>query len=66
MIDRDLLAYVETLPPQDRRTVEQALQGLRSVLSLKQPKADWAEGRDCITLLLSAVRRTARTVRAAH
>lgn len=40
MIDADFTAYVQGLPPEDRRTVEQALLGMRRFLEPEALSAD--------------------------
>ncbi len=60
MIDNDFAAYIEGLPAQDRRTVEQALVGLRSALN-QVPRAEAeVEGRLRVSEMLKAVRHLAQ------
>lgn len=59
MIDQDFAAYVEGLPPQDRRTVEQALRGLRSALRVgpqREPEAARREVDGLIVRVTKALR----------
>jgi hypothetical protein len=57
MIDADFTAYVEGLPPEDRRTVEQALKGLRRFM---EPEASSAD----IILLCNVVREPRKSAAA--
>jgi hypothetical protein len=60
MMDSEFAAYIEGLPAQDRRTVEQALVGLRSAMN-RIPRAERVlQGSDRITHLPKAVRDIAR------
>lgn len=60
MIDSDFAAYIEGLPAQDRRTVEQALVGLRSAMNRTPQAEEEVQGRQRIGQLLKAVRDIAR------
>jgi hypothetical protein len=57
MIDADFSAYVQGLPPEDRRTVEQALLGMRRCLEPEAISAD-------IILLCDVVREDRDTAAA--
>lgn len=56
MLHPDLAAYVEGLPPEDRRTVEQALRGLRRFFA---PGFQSAEIVDLLQFLRERDARTA-------
>ena len=60
MMDAEFTAYIEGLPPQDRRTVEQALHGLRNAMSRTPRTEAEADGRDRIRALLATVRELTR------
>jgi hypothetical protein len=63
MIDAEFSAYIEGLPPQDRRTVEQALHGLRHAL-WRAPRSDAVIGdRNRIRELLDKIKQVTRIER---
>jgi hypothetical protein len=57
MIDREFAAYVEGLPPQDRITVQQALDGLRDVLACNpRPEPETADALLLVDVVAGSLR----------
>ncbi len=56
MNDAEFTAYVQGLPPQDRRTVEQALAGLRQAMHGSPRTEAEADGKAKVRKMLDAVR----------
>jgi|GEM_PF-5616284 len=65
MSNAEFTAYIEGLPPQDRRTVEQALHGLRHAMNQTPRDEVEVEGRNNVRLMLEAVRQITRRERPA-